>query len=69
MKTYLIILATLFSHAISAQIQENDPIQCDSVIFLNGTSKLVQVQEVTRKKIIYTLCCADCAVPREFKKK
>ena len=68
MKIYFLFLLTLFAHPISAQVNDNNSLKCDSIILLDGTTKLVKVQKVNRKKIIYILCCDDCAVPREIKK-
>ena len=36
---------------------------------VDGSVNVVQIQEVKNRKLIYTLCCEDCAVPREFKLK
>ena len=68
MKTYLLFLFSLFTLEILAQVNEDNFLGCDSIVLIDGTTKLAQVQEVKRNKIIYILCCADCAVPRAFKK-
>jgi len=54
---------------ISAQTIVNKSPKCDTILFLDGTTKTVQVQEVKKSKVIYILCCEECAVPREFKLK
>ena len=70
MKQFILISIILLSiQVVYAQTEEKRGLQCDSIIFMDGTVKLVQVKEVNRRQIIYTLCCYDCAVPREFKKK
>lgn len=66
-----LILLSLFLNtlSISAQNLGNKSPKCDTVVFLDGSTKTVQVQEVKKSKIIYILCCNECAVPREFKLK
>jgi hypothetical protein len=69
MKQFILISIILLSiQVVYAQTEEKRGLQCDSIIFMDGTAKLVQVKEVNRRKIIYILCCYDCAVPRKFKK-
>lgn len=68
MKQFILLSLIFLSIQVYAQTEVKGGMQCDSVIFIDGTIKLVQVNEVNRRKVIYTLCCYDCAVPREFKK-
>ena len=68
MQPFIFLSLILLSIQVSAQSEGKVSLQCDSIIFSDGTAKLVQVKEVNRRKVIYTLCCYDCAVPREFKK-
>jgi hypothetical protein len=68
MKQFILLSIILLSIQVYAQTEEKRGLQCDSIIFMDGTAKLVQVKEVNLRKVIYILCCHDCAVPREFKK-
>ena len=68
MKHFTLISLVFLSFQIYGQTEKKSSLQCDSIIFLNGTAKLAQIKEVSRRKIIYIKCCCDCAVPRELKK-
>jgi hypothetical protein len=69
LKQFILISIILLSiQVINAQTDEKRALQCDSIIFKDGTANLVLIKEVNRRKIIYILCCYDCAVPRKIKK-
>ena len=67
MKITLVLITSFFVLNVAAQSDAQVPQFCDSVIMNDGSVKLVNVQELTRNKVIYFLCCEDCAVPRELK--
>lgn len=39
---------------------------CDTIILKNGDLLTCKIQEIKKKKVIYNLCCPECAVPREI---
>ena len=69
MRYHILLSFFLKMVLISAQTIVNKSPKCDTILFLDGTTKTVQVQEVKKSKVIYILCCEECAVPREFKLK
>jgi len=67
MKFLTTLLTSMFAFCINAQTDSNTGLNCDSVKLLSGDVNLLQVQEIKRTKIVYFLCCEDCAVPRTMK--
>lgn len=68
MKLLFTTLAIFLGFHVSAQTNTNE-IFCDSVVMKDGTTEFVNIQRLKRNKIVYSLCCDRCAVPREFKMK
>ncbi|MDC1245271.1 hypothetical protein N8Z79_07440 [Crocinitomicaceae bacterium] len=68
MKFFITVVAVFIFQRIHAQSDTNH-VLCDKVVMNDGSVEIVQIQEVKRNKVIYVLCCEDCAVPREFKRK
>ena len=69
MKFLTSFIIALGFQTIYAQSDSSGTILCDSVVMVDGSVNVVQIQEVKNRKLIYTLCCEDCSVPREFKLK
>ena len=68
MKFFITVVAVFIFQRIHAQSDTNH-VLCDKVVMNDGSVEIVQIQEVKRNKVIYVLCCEECAVPREFKRK
>ena len=69
MNKIITLFILLQSASILAQPDINDDVFCDSIIMLDGSIKMAQIQEIKRNKIIYFLCCNECKVPRQINKK
>jgi hypothetical protein len=60
---------TNLGKSIANQQEPLSNLECDTIILLNGNTIICKIQEVQEKKVIYHLCCPECAVPRVIKTK
>jgi hypothetical protein len=67
MKLLLSILFFGFLVSICSQKEHPIDLHCDSVFFNDGSVQIMQVKEIKKNKLIYVLCCENCAVPRKLK--
>lgn len=68
MKILLVLLISFFIVNLNSQLHSQTYSICDSVVMNDGTVEMVKVKELKRNKLIYFLCCENCAVPREKKR-
>lgn len=61
------LLFIVFGNYCQSQITKSTTeLQCDSIVFKNGDVVIGRISQVKRKRIIYIMCCEECAVPREL---
>lgn len=66
MKVLITLIFVAFIQSNYAQSDTISNILCDSVVFNDGSVKIVQIQKVKSNKVIYLLCCDICTLSREF---
>lgn len=64
MKTLLVILIFTLTNTLISQ-----ELKCDTVLLVDGSRIIGQIQSETKKEYIYFRCCEECLVPRKLKKK
>lgn len=65
-----LLLSILFYGSFVSIYSQKDhlfDLHCDSVFFKDGSVQMVQVKELKKNKLLYVLCCENCAVPRKLK--
>ena len=64
----VLIIILISTHSLYSQTDTINNLICDSVVMKNGSTQMLNVQEINSKNIVYFLCCDGCAVPRKLSK-